>query len=174
MTIKHAFLATVILTGCGPNPSVDQPVARQLDVRSGEKIVVFSIEPYQWREDADCYVSKSAFDPNNTLRPRPEALKWRKQRHFSGYLHTNFEAWSFTPAEWSDDSTKFGEGRYSASIYYQGSEIAFAPEPRAYRITFIGREALCNTQRPDERVTSAPRSPNLVIIDRIESQSRVE
>ena len=102
-----------------------------------------------------------------------DALKWHRGRHFSGYLFTNFEGWTFVPAKRREHPNSLGEGRYYASVYYAGTKIAAAPEPRIYWVRFVGREALCNTQRPQDRAFDAPFSPNLVIVDRLEVLGRV-
>ena len=173
MKMQYLLLTATLLAGCGPNRSANEHDARKSDLRPGEKMAVLPLEPHQWRKDPDCYVSKTAFDSNDVLRPQAQALKWREQRRFSGYLYTNFEGWSFTPAQRKEDPNGLGEGRYYASIYYTGRKIAFAPEPRTYWVTFVGREALCNSQRPDDPYFDAPFSPNLMIIDRFEAQARV-
>jgi hypothetical protein len=167
MKVRYFLLTTALLAACGSSRSANKHDAPHFGVRAGEKISVFPVEPHQWRKDPDCYVSQSAFDLNNEFDPQPQALKWRKQRKLSGYLFANFEGWSFTPAKQGDDPKDFGNDRYYTSIYYTRTDISFAPEPRAYWISFIGREALCNSQRPDEAHFDVPFSPNLVIIDQI-------
>jgi hypothetical protein len=136
-------------------------------------MVSFPTEPYQWRKDPRCYVSNEVFDPTNTTPPPAQVLKWRKPRHFLGYLYTTFEGWEFASAKRTEDPSKLSESRYYAEIYYDGQEIPFAPEPRTYWVTFTGREAYCNAQSPDDAQFGVPNSPNAVVIDHLEKAIRV-
>jgi hypothetical protein len=47
-------------------------------------------------------------------------------------------------------------------------------KPQTYWVQFVGREALCNSQRLDDTHFDIPFSPNLVIIDRFKTRTRVE
>ncbi|MFC0204605.1 hypothetical protein [Novosphingobium soli] len=173
MKVHYLLLTTALLAAYGSNRPANEPDGSQSAVKSGEKIIVFPVEPHQWRKDPDCYVSQAAFDLNNEVYPEPQALRWRKQRKFSGYLFTNFEGASFVSANRGNDPHNLGLDHYQTSIHYNGSDIPFAPEPRVYWISFTGREALCNSQRPDEAHFDLPSSPNLVIIDQIAEQIRM-
>ncbi len=173
MRARCIVLNVALLIGGGLVWSVEGHADSQSDLRPGETIVVLPTEPHQWRKDPDCYVSRNAFDPNNTLQPQAAALKWLKRHRYSGYIFTNFEGWTFASAKRNENPRHLGERRFYATAYYAGNRIAFAPEPRTYWANFIGREALCNSQRATDLKFDAPLSPNLVIVDSVQTLNRV-
>ena len=167
------MLNVALLIGGGLVLSGEGHAASQSDLRPGETIVIFPTEPHQWRKDPDCYVSRDAFDPNNTFAPAAAALKWSNRHRYSGYIFTNFEGWTFALAKRNENARRLGERRFYADVYYAGNRIAFAPEPRTYWVNFVGREALCNSQRATDLKFEHPLSSNAVIVDSFLKINRV-
>lgn len=176
MKLRALLPMVILLTGCDSHSAAKERNVQHSDLRPGETMVRLPLEPYQWRKDPRCYTSKDTFDPERTFDPSPEALKWRKATLFSGYLYTSFEGWSFVAAKRTDNPDGLGIGRYQASVDYEGKVIPglVQMKPQTYWVQFVGREALCNSQRPDDTHFDIPFSPNLVMIDRFETRTRVE
>jgi len=136
-------------------------------------MATFPTAPYQWRNDPDCYISKAAYQPDQASQPLPQVLKWRKSRRFSGYLNATFEGSSFVNAKRNENPDRLKDSRYWAQIYHSDSKVHFSFPYSTYWVIFVGREALCNSQRPENTRFEQPFSPNLVIADRFETVQRV-
>lgn len=172
MRMGFLLVTLLFLAACG-TPSSGKNESQQSDLQPGEKMALFPVEPYQWRNDPDCYISRSALASLRGTWPRPEALKWQKSRRYSGFLDATFEGSTFVVAKRNEKPDGLGEGRYQAQIYHHDLRVNFGFPYRTYWVVFIGREALCNSQRPGDAKFSLPTSPNLVIADRFEAVVRV-
>jgi hypothetical protein len=100
-------------------------------------------------------------------------LKWRHSRTLRGYFYTNFEGASFVAAQRTDPPEGLGEGRYQTDLYFNTADFPNSVEPRTYWIEFVGKEALCNSQSPDDATFGIPFSRNLVWVEKFIRQVRV-
>ncbi|WP_260927146.1 diacylglycerol kinase family protein [Novosphingobium sp. 9] len=142
-------------------------------VRKGEVVTTVALKPYDWRTDPRCLVAGAHYAPELGEMPEEGAIRWRAPHRFAGTLNTNFEGWSFTVSGKEIAGAESAD-TYWADVRYSGSQIEFAPEPRVYRVTFIGREALCNPQRLGEKSVGGASAPNVVRVDRFSSIERVK
>lgn len=165
------FASLLVIAGCDTR-SAPAGEAIPEGVGANESMVRVNAAPYNWRNDPDCYVAGTKLASDNPFTNRAN-VEWRAAREFRGYLNTNFEGWTFVTANRKEPPEGLGEGRYQAEIYAPGSGIPFAPEPRTYWVEFIGAEARCNSQRPEDASFEFPSSQNLVRIDSIKMQERL-
>ena len=175
-----AFLSALLglfLVGCGkqtPQNSSALAQERPSDLRPGEVMTTVSLNPYEWRKDMRCYVSEEAFDPERAFLPEPEALKWREPHRFSGFLDATFEGSTFVAARNGENPDTMDRNRFQAQVYYDDKRISLGSKlVESYWVEFVGREALCNSQRTSDSDFQATSSPNLVIADRFEVIRRI-
>ena len=168
-----ALASALLLMGCNSRKEPASREPQQFEHKNGETVTSVATAPHQWRNDPDCFAKGTKIDPSDPFPLRAASVKWRNPRRLHGYLYTTFEGWNFVVADRRESSEGLGEGRYQTEIYATGDEIPLAPEPHSYWIEFIGREALCNSQSPDDATFALSLSPNLVKIDKIQKLQRV-
>ena len=143
----------------------------------GERVATFSTEPYNWREDPDCYETAQAYSNAKEAgfsAPEPHGIKWKSPRSFMGILSTTFEGSTFVVAQGNESGDDIPDNRFQGQIAFNDPRISFGPKlHRSFRVSFIGREALCNSTSPDEKPPGTPLSPNMIIADRFTSIERL-
>lgn len=138
-----------------------------------EVVTTISLTPHQWRSDPDCFEAGAQIDDGSSSYFDVERVKWRAPRAFQGYFYTNFEGTSFVAAKRNERPEGLGEGHYQTDLYSTADNFPNSVEPQTYWVEFVGQEALCNSQRPDEAQFDRPFSPNLVRVVKIEHKARV-
>lgn len=176
MANLHAILGlaiTLSLTACSAETAPSAARARANDLKSGETVTTISLSPPQWRKDPDCFERGGLPLDETSGYFDVEKLKWRHSRTLRGYFYTNFEGSSFVAAQRTDSPDGLGEGRYQTDLYSNAPDFPNSVEPRTYWIEFVGKEALCNSQSPDDTTFDIPFSRNLVWVEKIIRQVRV-
>ncbi len=128
--------------------------------------------PAQWRKDPDCFEPGAQTLNDASGYINVGRIKWRNPRTFRGYYNTNFEGGSFVAAQPTEHADGLGEGRYQAELHSDTRNFPSSVENQTYWIEFIGKEALCNAQRPDDAKFDVPLSQNLVRVKKVIRQAR--
>ena len=163
----------LFLASCESKPTSVFDGKSEKAINRSEIVTTVTLAPHEWRNDRDCYAAGTTMDSNAPFLTRVSAVKWRKSRQFHGYLYTNFEGWSFVVANRNERPGGLGEGRYQTDIYPTDDAVPFAPEPRTYWLEFVGAEALCNSQSPEDATFDVPLSRNLVRLEKVAKLERV-
>ncbi len=167
------FASTLFLMACSAEPAPLVAHERADEAKASEAITTISLALPQWRKDPDCFEPDAKVVDFRFGYYDVERTKWRNPRTFRGYFYTHFEGASFVSAQRTELPDEVGEGRYQTDLYSTTPYIAGSAEPQTYWIEFIGREALCNSQSPDDASFDLPFSPNLVRVDKVIRQTRV-
>lgn len=164
---------TLLVTACSAEPAASVATAGANDLKSGETVTTMSISPPQWRKDPDCFKRGGKPLDEKSAYYDVEKLKWRPSRAFRGYFYTNFEGASFVAAQRTDPPDGLGEGRYQTDLYSDAPDFPNSVENQTYWLEFVGKEALCNSQSPDDATFDVPFSRNLVWVEKIIRKVRV-
>ena len=167
------LISALALTACSAQPATSSKSVREDHPKTHEIVTTVSLTPHQWRKDRDCFDSGAQINAEPAGSFEVEKVKWRSPRRFQGYFYTNFEGASFVAGKRSERPEGLGEGRYQTDLYSTALDFPNSVEPQTYWVEFIGREALCNSQRPDDAQFDLPFSPNLVRVEKILHQERV-
>ena len=165
--------SALALTACSAQPTPSSKNSRDNHPKTHEVVTTVSLTPHQWRKDRDCFESGAQINAESSGYFEVGKVKWRSPRAFRGYFYTNFEGASYVAGQRSERPDGLGEGRYQTDLYSTALNFPNSVEPQTYWIEFIGREALCNSQRPDDARFDLPFSPNLVRVEKILRQERV-
>jgi hypothetical protein len=142
-------------------------------MKAGETITTMSLTSPQWRKDADCFEPGAQTLDDTSGYFEVERVKWRNPRTFQGYYYTNFEGGVFVVAQRTELPAGLGDGRYQTDLYSEAPNFLGSVGPQTYWIEFVGREALCNSQSPEDAKFDIPFSRNLVRVEKIMRQARV-
>ena len=176
MTIRSAiivFASTLSLTACSEEHSRSVARSGTDQTKASETVTTISLAPHQWRKDPDCFERGAQTLDETSGYFDVDRVKWRTSRTFRGFFYTNFEGASFVAAQRTEPPDGLGEHRYQTDLYSDAPNFPGSVDNQTYWIEFIGREALCNSQRPDDATFDVPMSRNLVRVDQIIRQSRV-
>lgn len=176
MAKLHAILGLAMIlsvTACSAEPAPSVARARANDLKSGETVTTMSLSPPQWRKDPNCFERGGMPLDEKSGYFDVEKLKWRHSRTLRGYFYTNFEGASFVAAQRTDPPDGLGVARYQTDLYSNAPDFPNSVEPRTYWVEFVGKEALCNSQSPDDATFDIPFSHNLVWVEKIIRQVRV-
>lgn len=167
------FASTLSLTACSAEPTPSVAQARTDEARAGETIETISLAPHQWRKDPDCFEPGAQTLDDTSGFFDVERIKWRNPRTLRGYYYTNFEGGSFVAAQRTELPDGLEEGRYQTDLHSDAPNFPSSVEPQTYWIEFVGKEALCNAQRPDDAKFDVPMSRNLVRVEKIILLARI-
>ncbi len=142
-------------------------------MKAGETITTMSLAPPQWRKDPDCFEPGAETLDDTSGYFDVERVKWRNPRILGGYYYTNFEGAIFVIAQRTELPEGLGEKRYQTHLYSDAPNFPGSVEPQIYWMEFVGREALCNSQSPEDAKFDTPFSQNLVRVEKILRQARV-
>ena len=165
--------SALFLSACSAEPVPSVSKDRDEHLKTHEVITTVSLTPSQWRNDPDCFEVGAQINVEPSGYFDVEKVKWRRPRAFRGYFYTNFEGNSFVAAKRTERPGDLGVGRYQTDVYSTAPNFPNTAEPHTYWVEFIGQEALCNSQRPDDAQFDLPFSPNLVRVEKIEHLERV-
>lgn len=171
--VIFVFASTLSLTACTAEPASSSAEAKADGVKAGETITTMSLAPPQWRKDPGCFEPGAQTLDDISGYFDVELVKWRNPRTLRGYYYTNFEGGSFVAAQRTEHPDGLGLGRYQTDLYSDAPNFPGSVEPQTYWIEFVGREALCNSQSPDDAKFDVPFSRNLVRVEKIIRQMRV-
>lgn len=143
------------------------------EAKAGEATTTILIVPPQGRNDFDCYEPSAQTFKDISSYIDVERIKWRNPRTFRGYYYTNFEGGSFVAAHPTEHPDGLGDGRYQAELRADIPKFPSSVENQTYWIEFIGSEAMCNTQGPDDAKFDVPLFSNLLRVIKVIQQARV-
>lgn len=163
----------VALAACSADPLPVADEGRKGDETARETGTSFELTQPNWRSEPGCFEPDAEASDKNSGVFDVENVKWRAPRSFRGYYSTHLEGASFVMATRSENPDDLGIGRYWTDLSWHDSGLPSTFEVRTYWIEFTGKEALCNSQRPEDVEFDVPFSPNLVQVENVELLERV-